>query len=114
MMNIKQWIYLGVIAGGLFLSFSAASADEEIYAVSIKDHQFSPAELKIPANSKVKIIVENQDQTAEEFESYDLNREKVVTGNGKITIFIGPLKSGTYKYFGEFHKDSAQGVIIVE
>ena len=114
MMKIKPWVLLGVIAAGLFLNLSVMSADEAIYIVSIKDHQFFPAELKIPVNSKVKIIVENQDQTAEEFESYDLNREKVVTGNGKIVIFIGPLKPGTYKYFGEFHKDSAQGVIIVE
>ena len=89
------------------------AADNEFVLV-IKDHKFSPAELTVPANTKIKLIIENKDATPEEFESYDLNREKVVSGNGKITVFIGPLKPGTYGYFGEFHMDTAQGKIIVQ
>ncbi len=92
----------------------AQAADEETYVITIKDHHFSPAELTIPAKKKIKLTIENQDSTAEEFESYDLNREKVITGKGKITLYIGPLKPGTYKYFGEFHQNTAQGVIIAE
>ena len=91
-----------------------ALAQENQFGIVIKDHKFSPVELKVPANKKIKLIIENHDPTPEEFESYDFNREKVVSGNGKITVFIGPLKPGTYKYFGDFHMDSAQGVIIAE
>ncbi|MEI6564977.1 MAG: cupredoxin domain-containing protein [bacterium] len=87
-------------------------AEDTGFTIVIKDHQFSPAKLKIPAGKKVKVVIENQDATAEEFESYDLNREKVVAGNAKITVFLGPLKPGIYKYFGEFHKNTAQGVVI--
>jgi len=29
-------------------------------------------------------------------------------------IFIGPLPPGRYPYFGEFHPETAQGLIIVE
>ena len=47
-----------------------------------------------------------------EFESHELNREKIVTGKGKITVFVGPLKPGKYPFFGEFHMDTAQGVLI--
>ena len=107
-------LFLLLVLGFCNLAVVSAKETKAEYVITLKDHKFSPEELVIPANTKVKIIIENQDATPEEFESYDLNREKVVTGNGKITIFIGPLKSGTYKYFGEFHKDSAQGVIIVE
>jgi hypothetical protein len=35
-------------------------------------------------------------------------------GKRKATIFIGPLRPGKYPYFGEFHPETAQGVIIAE
>jgi hypothetical protein len=89
-------------------------ADLETYAVTIKDHTFSPVELTIPAKTKVKLVVNNEDPTPEEFESYDLNREETVAGNGTITVFIGPLRQGKYKFFGDFNQDKAQGVIIAQ
>ena len=74
----------------------------------------NPSELQIPAGQKVKLVVDNQDATPEEFESHSLNREKIIPGNSKATIFIGPLKPGTYEFFGEFHQETAQGKIIVK
>lgn len=112
-MNIKNWIYTGLITINIML-VSAVWADSSEYKIIIKDHQFLPAALTIPANQKVKLVIENQDPTPEEFESYELNREKVISGNGKGIVFIGPLKPGQYKYFGEFHKDTALGLIVVK
>jgi plastocyanin len=82
--------------------------------VVIRNHRFEPAEIKVPAGKKVKLVIENQDPTAEEFESHDLNREKVVPPKGKVTVFVGPLKPGRYPFFGDFHKETAKGVLIVE
>lgn len=93
---------------------AAEPEKKDFYEIIIKDHKFSPVQLVVPADQKVKLIVENLDETPEEFESQDFNREKVIAGNSKATIFIGPLKAGTYNYFGEFNKDSAQGVIIAK
>lgn len=99
----------------LFITVIApVAAKAEDYVLTIKNHRFSPAVLEVPANQKVKLIVDNQDRTAEEFESYELNREKVVDGDSKITVFIGPLDPGTYPYFGDFHKDVATGKIVVK
>ncbi|MBI3601778.1 MAG: cupredoxin domain-containing protein [Candidatus Omnitrophica bacterium] len=103
-----------IIVGILIWLPALAFASQEPYGLVIKDHKFEPARLTIPANTKVKILIENQDATPEEFESFELNREKVVTGKGKIVVFIGPLKAGTYKFFGDFHKETAQGQINVE
>ncbi len=86
----------------------------DFYEIIIKDHKISPAELIVPAGQKIKLIVHNQDPTPEEFESFDFNREKIIVGNSKATIFIGPLKPGKYHYFGEFNKDSANAYIIVK
>ena len=80
--------------------------------LEIKDHLFFPATIEIPAGTKVKLLVSNNDATPEEFESYVLNREKVIPGNSKTVIFIGPLKAGEYPFFGEFYPRTAQGVVI--
>ena len=87
---------------------------KEPMVIVIKNHQFDPAQLTVPANERFQVKVENQDPTAEEFESYDLNREKVVNGNKSIIVFLGPLAKGSYKYFGDFHQNTAQGVIIAQ
>ena len=101
------------IAAVILLFASAAQAETKEFVIHIEKHKFSPAELEVPRNEKVKLVVVNKDATPEEFESYDLNREKVVAGNSKIVVFVGPLEPGEYKFFGEFHEDSAQGKIIV-
>lgn len=82
--------------------------------VVIKDHRFQPAEVRVPAGTKVKLVVHNQDASAEEFESHELNREKVIPGGAKASIFIGPLEPGRYPFFGEFNEKTAQGVVVAE
>lgn len=84
------------------------------YTIRIKDHLFFPAELEVPAGVKVRLFVINEDPTPEEFESYELNREKVIPGSTRTVIFIGPLKPGTYPFFGEFYPKTAQGRIIAK
>jgi hypothetical protein len=84
------------------------------FNLEIREHLFFPATLEIPANQKVKLFIENQDATPEEFESYELNREKVIPGKSKTVIFIGPLPPGTYPFFGEFYPKTAQGKVVVK
>ena len=93
---------------------AAPAIAEETYVIVIKDHRMNPSELQVPAGQKIKVTVDNQDATPEEFESHILNREKIVPGNSKATIFIGPLKPGTYEYFGDFNQATAQGRITAK
>jgi len=94
------------------LSFASLAKRAE-FQLTLKNHLFYPAEIKILENTKVKLIIYNQDQTPEEFDSFDLNREKVIFPEKKAVIFIGPLSPGRYEFFGEFNPNSAQGTIIV-
>lgn len=106
---------LRVVLLALFMSVSAAAiAANPEFNLVIKDHQFTPSELKVPANQKVKLIVDNQDGSAEEFDSHALNREKVIPPKSKAVIFIGPLKPGKYPFVGEFNEKTAKGVVIAE
>jgi hypothetical protein len=96
------------------LTSITVQAATPVFEIEIRDHLFSPAELVVPAGVKVKLIVYNRDPTPEEFESYELNREKVIAGLSKAVVFIGPLKPGEYPFFGEFNPRTAQGKVIAE
>lgn len=108
MLRVSLLVLLVLVSG------SAVAGDLGPYTLRIKDNRFIPAQLVVPANIKFKLIVVNEDATPEEFESHELNREKIVTGKGKITVFLGPLKPGKYPFFGEFHPKTAQGVLIAK
>jgi hypothetical protein len=98
----------------LVLWLAPAWAKTPVVELEIRDHLFQPDELRIPAHTKVKLVVYNRDPTPEEFESYELNREKVIMGGRKANIFIGPLAPGVYPFFGEFNPKTAQGRVVVE
>lgn len=98
----------------LFLLSSLVRAEVPTFTIEIRAHLFYPSQLVIPANTKIKLIIINRDATPEEFESYELNREKVIMGGAQATIFIGPLKPGDYPFLGEFNPKTAQGLIRVE
>ena len=103
---------LCLVSLGLLPGLSLA-ADPE-FTLAIEDHRFQPAELRVPAGKKIKLIVDNRDATAEEFESHELNREKVIPAKSKATLYLGPLKAGRYPFVGEFHEKTAKGVIVAE
>lgn len=94
--------------------FSTAVLAEDEFTLVIKDHRFEPAELVVPAGKKIKLRIENKDATPEEFESHALNREKVITGNGTATVYVGPLSPGRYPFYGEFNESTAQGAIVAK
>ena len=99
----------------MLMLFSASClAEVKEFTISLRNNRFVPAQLTIPSHTKIKLIVINEDATPEEFESHELNREKVVTGKGRITVYIGPLKPGRYPFFGEFHMDTAQGSLLAK
>ncbi len=99
------------IAAAMLLAAPAAYAED--YVLSLKGSAFEPKEITIPADTKVKLLVKNLNPAAMEFESHDLNREKVIAGNGQAAVFVGPLKPGTYGFFDEFQADT-KGTIVVK
>lgn len=91
-----------------------AFAEALVIDVQIKDHKFIPDVVTAEQDKVLKLRITNLDDGVEEFESYDLNREKIVPAGGKIIVVVGPLKPGTYKFFGEFHQETAHGKLVVK
>lgn len=84
------------------------------HTLTLKNHRFTPTELKVPANKRVTLTVVNNDATPEEFESHELKVEKVIPGKSKGVVRFGPLKPGKYPFYGEYHEDTAKGAVIAE
>jgi Cupredoxin-like domain len=76
---------------------TSALAQDPAYTLVIKDHQFQPTEIEVPAGQKIALTVKNNDSTPEQ-----------------ITVYIGPLKPGKYEFFGDFNPKTARGHIIAK
>src|SRR5713101_7833571 len=101
-----------VTAAFLLVAVSVPAAAEPI-AIALRDNQFVPAEVLVPAGIKVELVIRNEQTTPAEFESTSLHREKVVAPGAAASVFVGPLKPGRYEFFDDFHP-ATRGVIVVQ
>ncbi len=103
---------VSLMAAAMALTALPAVAGPAPITLLLKDHRFTPATLTVPAGQKLQIVLVNQDNATEEFDSHDLKIEKLVTPNSRITFSVGPLKPGTYSFMGEFHPATARGRFV--
>ena len=97
---------------GIFLASTAAMADDmPTYTLLMKNGRITPAMLEVPANTKFRLEVRNENPEAAEFESYDLKKELVLAPGVTRKLVFQPLKPGKYEVFDEFHPETGQGLI---
>jgi Cupredoxin-like domain len=68
----------------------------------------------VPAGKRTQLLIKNQDATAEEFDSTALKVEKVIGGGGEGTVRLRELDPGSYPFMGEYHADTAKGLVLAE
>jgi high-affinity iron transporter len=110
---VKRAVAAAAVGATLLAGAPVARADD-LPVLVFHNHRFEPSRIDVPSHQRFKLLVKNTDDTADEFESVDLNREKLVTPGQTITVFLGPLDPGEYKFFGDFHQDTAQGVLVAK
>jgi hypothetical protein len=81
--------------------------------IAIKEQQFDPMELTVPANKTFVLKVKNLDGAAAEFESKAMRVEKVVAAKSEAIINVRALAPGRYGFFNEFHPDT-KGVLVAK
>jgi hypothetical protein len=106
-------MYRAVVPALLLICAVPAFAEEPTVTITLRDHQFLPAEVPVPAGVKVKLIIRNEQATNAEFESTSLHREKIVNPGGEITLFVGPLDAGSYEFFDDFN-GATRGHLVVK
>jgi hypothetical protein len=116
-MQQSSWqVAIGIVlALGVLYSATTVSAraQEATHSLTIHDTHFEPATLNVKAGVKFKLSVRNARKVAAEFESAELNREKVIPPGQSVIIYVGPLAPGTYPFFDDFHQ-STQGRMIAK
>lgn len=103
-----------IVVSLLGLTSAAVAEELPILRLIIKDGRFQPEVLRVPANTKFKLMLKNEGATAEEFESEELRKEKVLAPGAESFLIFQPLKPGSYKFVGEYHPQTAQGRLVAE
>lgn len=102
-------VLAALVLAGLAGAAHATSSVELRYA----NHRFMPASVKVPAGQALTLKVVNASKQTIEFESFKLNREKVVTPGEAVTVRLPALSPGSYDFYDDFHQDVPQGSIVV-
>jgi hypothetical protein len=106
------------LAGLLALVFAVPVRADNIapteFLLELSNHVFKPAEIHAPKNTPLKITIQNNDSGVEEFDSSALQVEKVILGGHSGVVHLPAMSPGRYPFMGEYHSDTAQGVLIVE
>ena len=89
-----------------------ALADEKM-SITMRDDGFAPAELQVPAGTKIELSIKNEQKSAAEFESQALRREKVIPPGTTATVYVGPLQPGRYEFFDDF-KPNNRGFLVAK
>jgi hypothetical protein len=105
-----------IVLIAMLIPFAAIAGESEYkaeYKLVVKDQQFQPVEITMLPGIKIKLEIENQDDTPFEFESADISREAIVSGHSKTSIYIGPLEPGSYRFLNDFNHH-IEGTIVVK
>ena len=109
-MKIRSFL----IALILVALISTTGSGNSIVKTSIRKQRFVPDEIHIKAGEPVTLQILNEDPAPVEFESTDLNKEKMVLPGKLLEIQLKGLKPGTYEFFSDFGPKELRGRIIVE
>jgi hypothetical protein len=115
MLRSRRQIWRALILGAAaaLAGVHAASAQDTTLHITVQNHQFSPSELRAPANKPLTIVIKNNDPTPMEFESVSLRVEKIITGKGQGSVHVRALSPGRYEFFDDFNQ-STRGALIVQ
>src|SRR5208282_391446 len=115
-MIMTHWLGAAVSAVAFASAVVGAARAEDLatYSITLKNHRFSPTEIHVPTGKPFFASVKNLDDTADEFEMHNPAIEKVIPAGEEGKVRIRPLGPGRFSFFGDFHQDSAQGVIVSE
>jgi uncharacterized protein (DUF58 family) len=102
-------VLLGLIRAGL------ANADDlATYEITLKDHQFTPAEIHVPTGKPFIVVITNANDGPDEFEMLLPALERPLQPGQQGKVRVRPLPPGRFPFFGESDPDSETGVFVSE
>ena len=102
----------------LFTMAAAAPAGAEdegpTFQIVFKGGAIEPKRLEVPAGTRFRLEIRNEDDTPAEFESVELHKEKVLAPRSQTVMVIRTLDPGEYDFFDDFHPGSAPAVLVAK
>jgi len=86
----------------------------DVPVIRFHDGAVEPGELVVRAQTPLRLRVVNETRDAIEFESFELNRERVVQPGAEIMVYLPALDPGSYKFFDDLHHGAAEGTITAK
>jgi hypothetical protein len=112
--KMKYLIVPGLIGLIVITLAGGTRAADIVVELRFEKHRFVPQKITVPASHAFEIKVINASKEAIEFESFKLNRERVVGPGETIIVNVPALSSGSYDFYDDFHDDVPEGAIIVK
>ena len=109
----RPWRAFVMAVPVLLLAQASGLRAEDTIEIAIKDKQFQPPELSVPANKAFVLKVKNLGGKAVEFESKSMKVERVIAANSEATIRVRALAPGRYGFFDEFNPDT-KGTLVAQ
>ena len=111
---VRRYFLATTAAAGIVVACVGGARAQDDQEIRFENHKFTPQTLSVPRGQKLTIRVVNASQETIEFESFKLNREKVVTPGQTITVHLPELSAGAYDFYDDFHQDVPQGSIVAK
>ena len=104
------------LAAMLVLSAGAAWAEgeEPTFQIVFKGGAIAPLRLEVPAKTRFRLQIRNEDDAPAEFESVELHKEKVLAPHSQTVMVIRTLDAGEYSFFDDFHPNAAPAVLVAK
>jgi len=114
-MNIRRAFIVYIVLLVISYVSIAGGADAQIgkpVEIRFDQHRFTPSKVEVPVGVPLTIRVVNASRERIEFESFKLNREKVVEPGASIVVQLPALRAGSYDFYDDFHDDVPEGTIV--
>ena len=112
MENLIAFFRLTVLV--IVLLPAGARGDDTVIEVRFENRRFTPQTITVPANQALTLRITNVSKEPIEFESFKLNREKVVGPGETVVVRLPALRPGSYDFYDDFHQDVPAGSIIAK
>ena len=112
MFRLLAWCSL--ICLSMFSIDVVQAQDLPTFKLVARDGKWFPEVLDVPANTRFRLEITNQNAGPEEFESKELHKELVLAPGVSRVLVFAPMKPGTYPFIGDFHPQTARGRILVK
>lgn len=107
-------MFSSAVMATIYIALQGNNIETTVLETALESNKFNPDILEADRGRRIKIYIHNKDDNIEEFESTDLNREKIVPAHSTIKVIVGPLEPGEYGFFGDFSPDTAAGVLKIK